>query len=93
MLTTTLCSQLDALWNRFWSRGFSISLTAIAQMSYLIFHKRLKDLNNVQSTNLEEVTLGLYDPPFMNFGMNSVEKLFSEEDVKEIIDLTKRLVT
>jgi hypothetical protein len=34
----------------------------------------------------------LYEPPFTNFGMNAVEKLFSEEDVEEIIELTKRLI-
>jgi hypothetical protein len=34
----------------------------------------------------------LYEPPFTNFGMNAVEKLFSEEDVEEIIELSKRLI-
>ena len=34
----------------------------------------------------------LYEPPFTNFGMNAVEKLFSEEEVEEILKLTKRLI-
>lgn len=47
MLTNTqLKSQVDALWNRFWSGGITNPLNAIEQMSYLIFLKRLEDLEN-----------------------------------------------
>ncbi|MFH2031972.1 MAG: type I restriction-modification enzyme R subunit C-terminal domain-containing protein [Bacteroidota bacterium] len=34
----------------------------------------------------------LYEPPFTNFGVNAVEKLFSEEEVNELVALTKKLV-
>ncbi len=34
----------------------------------------------------------LYEPPFTNFGVNAVEKLFSEEEVNELVELTKKLV-
>jgi len=44
----------------------------------------------MQKRKLEEADL--YDAPFSNFGMNAVEKLFTNDDVKEIIELTKRLV-
>lgn len=43
-----LKSQIDALWNRFWSGGITNPLTAIEQMSYLIFLKRLEDLENAR---------------------------------------------
>lgn len=50
MLTDNkLKSQIDALWNRFWSGGITNPLTAIEQMSYLIFLKRLEDLENARS--------------------------------------------
>lgn len=49
MLTDSkLKSQIDALWNRFWSGGITNPLTAIEQMSYLIFLKRLEDLENAR---------------------------------------------
>ncbi|HYV94988.1 MAG TPA: type I restriction-modification system subunit M N-terminal domain-containing protein [Chitinophagales bacterium] len=42
MLTSPqLRSQVDALWDKFWSGGISNPLTAIEQMSYLIFLERL----------------------------------------------------
>lgn len=34
----------------------------------------------------------LYEAPFTNFGLNAVEKLFSEDEVEEILELTKRLI-
>jgi type I restriction enzyme M protein len=50
MLTNpTLKSQIDALWNRFWSGGITNPLNAIEQMSYLIFLKRLEDMDNAQA--------------------------------------------
>ena len=50
MLTSpALKSQVDSLWNRFWSGGISNPLTAIEQMSYLIFLKRLEDTDNMRT--------------------------------------------
>lgn len=34
----------------------------------------------------------LYEAPFTNFGLNAVEKLFSDDEVEEIMELTKRLI-
>jgi type I restriction enzyme M protein len=50
MLTNSdLKSKVDSLWSRFWSGGISNPLTAIEQMSYLIFLKRLEDMDNVRA--------------------------------------------
>jgi len=38
--------KIDSLWDKFWSGGISNPLTAIEQMSYLIFLKRLEDVDN-----------------------------------------------
>jgi type I restriction enzyme M protein len=50
MLTSPkLRSQVDALWDKFWSGGISNPLDAIQQMSYLIFLKRLEDMDNARA--------------------------------------------
>lgn len=46
MLDSELKSQINQLWEKFWSSGISNPLTAIEQMSYLIFMKRLEDEDN-----------------------------------------------
>ena len=43
MLDTNLKSKINKLWDRFWSGGLSNPITAIEQMSYLIFMKKLED--------------------------------------------------
>src|ERR1039458_8817488 len=47
MLTSsTIKQKIDSLWDKFWSGGISNPLTAIEQMSYLIFLKRVEDMDN-----------------------------------------------
>ncbi len=46
MLAQELKSKINALWDKFWSGGIANPLTAIEQMSYLIFMKRLEDQDN-----------------------------------------------
>ncbi len=43
MITGELRSQVDKLWETFWSNGISNPITVIEQISYLLFLKRLDD--------------------------------------------------
>jgi len=45
MLNTTLKSSIGRLWDKFWSGGISNPLTAIEQISYLLFMKRLDEMD------------------------------------------------
>lgn len=40
-----LKAKIDQLWNKFWSSGISNPLTAIEQITYLLFMKRLDELD------------------------------------------------
>ncbi|QQR92238.1 MAG: SAM-dependent DNA methyltransferase [Candidatus Iainarchaeum archaeon] len=46
MLTSELKASLNKLWDKFWAGGLANPLTAIEQISYLIFIKRLEELDN-----------------------------------------------
>ncbi|GBL00990.1 DNA methyltransferase [Vibrio harveyi] len=48
-----LKSKIDQLWNKFWSGGISNPLTAIEQITYLLFMKRLDELDLKQLSNSE----------------------------------------
>jgi type I restriction enzyme M protein len=48
-----LKSKIDQLWNKFWSGGISNPLTAIEQITYLLFMKRMDDLDLQQQANAE----------------------------------------
>lgn len=43
MLDNALKSKINKLWDKFWSGGLSNPITAIEQMSYLLFMKKLED--------------------------------------------------
>ena len=48
MLTGEIRSQVDAIWNAFWSGGISNPLEVIEQITYLLFIRRLDDLQTVE---------------------------------------------
>jgi len=53
MLTPILRSKVDALWDRFWSGGIANPLTAIEQISYLLFMRRLDALDEKRRGDAE----------------------------------------
>ncbi len=53
MLDTNLKSKINKLWDKFWSGGLSNPITAIEQMSYLLFMKKLEDEDNKRTQEAE----------------------------------------
>jgi len=53
MLNTTIKSQVSRLWDKFWSGGISNPLSAIEQISYLLFMKRLDELDKKKQLDAE----------------------------------------
>ncbi|RYE22289.1 MAG: SAM-dependent DNA methyltransferase [Sphingobacteriaceae bacterium] len=45
MLSNELKSKINKLWDKFWSRGISNPITAIEQISYLLFMRRMDDVD------------------------------------------------
>lgn len=48
-----LKGKIDQLWNKFWSAGISNPLTAIEQITYLLFMKRLDELDLKRQADAE----------------------------------------
>jgi len=51
MLAPQIKKKVDALWNKFWTAGITNPLVAIEQITYLLFLKRLEDLDNARVKN------------------------------------------
>ena len=56
MLTGELRNQIDGIWNDFWSGEIANPLQVIEQITYLIFIKRLDEMQEVEE--LKATTLG-----------------------------------
>lgn len=48
MLTGAIKSQVDQIWNAFWSGGISNPIEVIEQITYLLFIRRLDDLHTLE---------------------------------------------
>src|SRR5437879_10877694 len=48
MLTGEIRSQIDRIWDAFWSGGISNPLEVIEQITYLLFLRRLDDLHTLE---------------------------------------------
>jgi type I restriction enzyme M protein len=48
MLTGDIRSQIDSVWNAFWTGGISNPLEVIEQITYLLFLRRLDDLHTLE---------------------------------------------
>ncbi len=62
MITGELKSQIDQIWNVFWTGGISNTITIVEQLTYLIF---IKDLDEIETRNERKAKRGFnYKPIF-----------------------------
>ena len=47
MITGAIKNQIDQIWNAFWSGGISNPLEVIEQITYLLFLRRLDDMQTL----------------------------------------------
>jgi type I restriction enzyme M protein len=57
MLTGDVRNQIDGIWNDFWSGGIANPLQVIEQITYLIFIKRLDEMQELEER--KAATLGV----------------------------------
>lgn len=64
MITGTIKTQVDNIWNAFWSGGISNPMEAIEQMTYLLFIKRLDELQTVKERKANRTKRPVEGPIF-----------------------------
>lgn len=64
MIAGELRSKVDKLWETFWSNGISNPISVIEQISYLLFLKRLDDLELAKEKKARRTGRDLEDPIF-----------------------------
>ncbi len=64
MITGELRSKVDKLWETFWSNGISNPISVIEQISYLLFIKRLDDLELAKERRAERLKREVSDRIF-----------------------------
>ena len=64
MLTGKLKSQVDRIWEAFWSGGISNGLTVIEQITYLLFTRRLDELHTAREAQANLLRKPIEHPIF-----------------------------
>ncbi|KJH72518.1 type I restriction-modification system subunit M [Aliterella atlantica] len=64
MITGEMRSKVDRLWTTFWNNGISNPLSVIEQISYLLFIKRLDDLELVKERRAQRLGEAVKEPIF-----------------------------
>ena len=55
MLTGEIRSQIDAIWNAFWSGGISNPLEVMEQITYLLFLRRLDEMHTLEENKAQRL--------------------------------------
>ena len=64
MLTGEIRTQVDQIWNAFWSGGVSNPISVIEQITYLLFIKRLDDLHTLAEKKASATNKPIESPIF-----------------------------
>jgi type I restriction enzyme M protein len=87
MITGELKSQVDNVWNAFWTGGIANPLEVIEQITYLLFIKRLDDLHTVEEKKANTLRQEIVNPIFNGEQQNLRWSKFKNfGDTKEMYD-------
>jgi type I restriction enzyme M protein len=84
MITGELKSQVDNVWNAFWSGGIANPLEVIEQITYLLFIKRLDDLHTAEEKKASILKQAITNPIFKAGQQNLRWSRFKNEEPKEM---------
>ena len=101
MITGELRSQIDKVWEAFWTGGLSNPLTVIEQMTYLLFLRRLDELQTQKESQANLLKKPIVEPiyseseyelrwsRFKNMDPEVMHKLFTKD--KGVFDFLKNV--
>lgn len=90
MLTGDIRNQIDAIWNAFWSGGISNPLEVIEQITYLLFLRRLDEMQQLEENQTRRLGKSSDRPPIYPKGL-PFEQLrcsrFKNEEARRMFEI------
>ena len=90
MITGELKSQVDKIWEAFWTGGISNPLTVIEQFTYLLFIRRLDERQQLEEKKSNMIGFPLKDPIFTEEQKELRWSSFKNKDPETMFDLFTR---
>jgi len=90
MIAGELKSKVDRLWTTFWNNGISNPLSVIEQISYLLFIKRLDELELLKEKKAQRLGKSILDPTFLPSQQNCRWSQFkNQSDGEEMLRIVR----
>ncbi|MFL6210433.1 MAG: N-6 DNA methylase [Pyrinomonadaceae bacterium] len=86
MITGELKSQVDNVWNAFWTGGIANPLEVIEQITYLLFIKRLDDLHTAEEKKANVLKKEIANPIFSAEQQKLRWSRFKNEEAKQMYE-------
>lgn len=86
MITGELKSQIDRVWDAFWTGGIANPLEIIEQITYLLFIKRLDDLQTAKERQAATLKREIEQPIFAADEQNLRWSRFKNEEPKQMFE-------
>ena len=90
MITGELKSQVDKIWNAFWTGGISNPLTVIEQFTYLLFMRRLDERQMLEEKKANMVGIPMKNPFFTEEQQELRWSRFKQKDPEMMFSLFTR---
>ena len=89
MITGQLKNDIDKLWETFWTGGISNPLTVIEQITYLLFIKRMDDMQKAKESKANRTGKDIEDPIYNKYEQDLRWHSFKGFSPDEIFKLFK----
>jgi type I restriction enzyme M protein len=89
LLTGKIRNEIDKLWETFWTGGISDPLTVIQQITYLIFLRRLDEMQTLKEKQANLLGVPITDPIYTDETERLRWSRFREEEPENMYNLFK----
>ncbi len=91
MLNSSLKSQIDKVWITFWSGGISNPLTVIEQITYLLFIRRLDELQTAKEMQANFLKTPVSNPIYQDDEKHLRWSVFKDLEAEEMFELFRKV--
>nr|WP_294897175.1 class I SAM-dependent DNA methyltransferase [uncultured Pedobacter sp.] len=91
MLNSALKSQIDKVWTTFWSGGISNPLTVIEQITYLLFIRRLDELQIAKEKQANFLKTAIKDPIYQEDEKELRWSIFKDLEAEKMFELFRKI--
>lgn len=89
MITGELKSKVDKVWDAFWTGGIANPLSAIEQITYLLFIRRLDDLQTLKENKANTLNQAISEPIFSSEQRELRWNTFKDFDAQRMFSVVK----